>query len=483
MLTAEVKGMSRIFSENQKVLVSMKSMIDGLAGAVEALQNNSRQVRAIEEDAQKLFAGLEGVRARSDAITGLEDQASRLNDRIEAIESRAREAAGTEEVSRKVSDSMDSIKNNTMMLIKIAGRVDEVGEGLREVSARTEAVLAAGREMEEIKKGLWILGERTKRMEADAGEAKADIETAVRDGLRVISDRAAAAVGAEARAAAAGAPAARDQVAVQAAPWAGEQGRAGESAGKIRARSDAGAPQAGQADDMAGQATSIESAVGALAERAGRSEGAEKEAARAVESGFARLGKDMADKAEAMERRASALADAVARAEASASEIHAKVDEALDQLRGLKEAQDSPAAAGGGGGATADIMAMLRLSEYHSEMRMRAESKYGGAQDLAAMATRTAEMAKILDENSAGAGGGGGRPPHEVRQWAVSKILECADRWDVRFSDVLEILSSSIGDDVLREAVRVQQVKDIYGARAAGELRTKLGIAEKGQGR
>ena len=26
--------------------------------------------------------------------------------------------------------------------------------------------------------------------------------------------------------------------------------------------------------------------------------------------------------------------------------------------------------------------------------------------------------------------------PHEVRQWAIGKIFDCADKWEIRFSDV-----------------------------------------------
>ena len=66
--------------------------------------------------------------------------------------------------------------------------------------------------------------------------------------------------------------------------------------------------------------------------------------------------------------------------------------------------------------------------------------------------------------------------PHEVRQWAVSKILDCADRWEIRFSDVYSILTNAIGRDMLKESVRIQQVRDIYGIRAVDEIRRDLNI-------
>ena len=128
-------------------------------------------------------------------------------------------------------------------------------------------------------------------------------------------------------------------------------------------------------------------------------------------------------------------------------------------------------------------MALLRLAEYQSGMRMLAESKYGGTAEIGEMASRTAGIAGLLGGKPAGtegggAGGGGLALPPEVRRWAVSKMLECADRWDVRLSDVLGLLVTRLGRDEAREAVRARQVKDIYGARAAAELRSELGMDE-----
>ena len=67
--------------------------------------------------------------------------------------------------------------------------------------------------------------------------------------------------------------------------------------------------------------------------------------------------------------------------------------------------------------------------------------------------------------------------PHEVRQWAVSKMLDCADKWEIRFSDVYSILTNAIGRDMLKESIRIQQVRDIYGIRAVDEIRNDLNIS------
>jgi hypothetical protein len=68
--------------------------------------------------------------------------------------------------------------------------------------------------------------------------------------------------------------------------------------------------------------------------------------------------------------------------------------------------------------------------------------------------------------------------PQEVKQWALSKILECADRWEIRFSDLFQLLENQIGRDLLKESIRIQQVRDIFGIRAVDEIRQELNISQ-----
>ena len=112
-----------------------------------------------------------------------------------------------------------------------------------------------------------------------------------------------------------------------------------------------------------------------------------------------------------------------------------------------------------------EMMALLKLSEYQSNIRMNAESKYGEVKDLKNGITNFRNC-KLFDKISIEAMKK--IPlPHEVRQWAVSKILDCADKWEIRFSDVYSILSNAIGRDMLKESIRIQQVRDIYGIRSS----------------
>ena len=123
-----------------------------------------------------------------------------------------------------------------------------------------------------------------------------------------------------------------------------------------------------------------------------------------------------------------------------------------------------------------EMMALLKLSEYQSNIRMNAESKYGDAKILENMTSQTADIVNLFDRISIESGEK--IPlPHEVRQWAISKILDCADRWEVRFSDVYSILTNLIGREMLKESIRIQQIRDIYGIRAVDEIRKDLNIS------
>ena len=121
-------------------------------------------------------------------------------------------------------------------------------------------------------------------------------------------------------------------------------------------------------------------------------------------------------------------------------------------------------------------MVLLKLSEYQSNVRMNTESKYGELKDIENMAAQTADIVNLFDRTSIESGEK--IPlPQEVRQWAVSKILDCADRWEIRFSDVYSVLTNAIGRNMLKETIRIHQVRDIYGIRAVDELRKDLNIS------
>ena len=107
---------------------------------------------------------------------------------------------------------------------------------------------------------------------------------------------------------------------------------------------------------------------------------------------------------------------------------------------------------------------------------MRAESKYGEMKDIEKMTADTIDIINLFDKLSIESNEK--IPlPHEVRQWAVGKIFDCADRWELRFSEVFQILVDNLGKELLKESIRVQQIRDIFGIRAVDEIRSELNIS------
>ena len=84
-LSKEIKSISKIFAENQKVLVSMKNMIDTLSTAIEHVQKQEKKINIIEGDTERLFVGLEQVRSQSNIIPKINAQTSKLQERVEKI--------------------------------------------------------------------------------------------------------------------------------------------------------------------------------------------------------------------------------------------------------------------------------------------------------------------------------------------------------------------------------------------------------------
>ena len=165
------------------------------------------------------------------------------------------------------------------------------------------------------------------------------------------------------------------------------------------------------------------------------------------------------------------LTELLNRSDASTSEFHKKTNEIIQELQGIKNVTSKSSQ-----NTSKEVLGLLKLSEFQSNVRMRAESKYGTLQDLEKMATQTAEMVNLFDKLSIESDQKIALP-HEVKQWAVSKILDCADRWEIRFTDVFRLLANQLGRDLLKEAIRIQQIRDIFGIRAVDEIKQELTVS------
>ena len=339
-LSKELKAMTKIFAENQKVLIAIKDMIDTVATSIEHVQKQSKHINSLEHDTEKLYDGLSQVRAQSGLVAKINSQTTRLQEKLKKIEDQKLEPK-TEKLMQQVSDSFDSIKNNTTMIMKISDRIENLNHELQVSMAKSESV-----------------------------------------------------------------------------------------------------------SDIPIQIEMVKHNVEAISHRAGS------------------FGNDILN----IKNEVSGLAELINREDKSISEVHQKADRLFQEIQGIKSVTTKSSSE-----ASKDVLALLKLSEFQSNIRMQAESKYGEIKDLEKMAAQTAEIINLFDKLSIELQEKLVLPA-EVRQWAVSRILDCADRWEIRFTDVFNVLQNSLGRELLKETIRIQQVRDIFGIRAVDEIRQELSI-------
>ena len=364
MLSKEIKSMTRIFAENQKVLVAMKNMMGSLATTMEQIQKQSKQINVIEEDTQRLYSGLNQVRGQSSIVAKLNSQTNKLQEQIKKIEEEQKSGPKVDKIMQAVSESFDSIRNNSKMIMRISERIDSVKDDIKKVSEKAEIPISVPG-LEEIKLNVQSISSRTGNLSGDITNLKNELNNIV---------------------------------------------------AKAEALSNIG------------------------------------------------------NRTEKIEKDVSGLAELLNRAEASTSEFHQKTNQIFQELQGIKNVTNKAST-----DTSKEVIALLKLSEYQSNVRMTTETKYGEMKDLENMALQTAEIVNLFDKLSIESQEKLALP-YEVRQWAVSKILDCADRWEIRFTDVLNLLINQLGRNLLKESIRMRQVRDIFGIRAIDEIRQELGI-------
>ena len=561
-LQKEIKAMTKIFGENQKVLVSMKGMIDTLSSTLEHIQKQSKQINIIEEDTQKLYAGLSQVRTQSDLVNKINNQTARLQEEVSKI-SESHKASMSTGLSQQVEDSVESIKNNSQMIIKIAQRIDEVREDLRRVSGKTDSFLEISSEMNKLKNSIDEVSGKTAKLETgaqiieslkqelgkisegvsstsnlndelnaikvtiDAISSKAskiDSLEDVTDGLKQELGKISEGVSSTSNLndelnaikvtidAISSKASKIDSLEDVTDGLKQELGKISEGVSStsnlndelnaIKVTIDAISSKASKIDslegvmdglkqefetvsakansvdnmslesirELAGKIDKIETEIGALSQRAD-STAFVGEGLKSVQEDFSSFKQNVFDKTNSIEQKIGSVSDIIKRQDASTAEFHKKSEKLFDEMQVIKNVTNKASS-----DSSKEMMALLKLSEYQSNIRMNAESKYGDVKDIENMASQTAEIVNLFDRISIESGEK--IPlPHEVRQWAVSKILDCADKWEIRFSDVYSILTNAIGRDMLKEAVRIQQIRDIYGIRAVDQIRKDLNIS------
>jgi len=361
ILSKEIKGMAKIFKENQRILVSMSGMMESLNVAMSHMQKQAKQINIIEEDTQRLFSGLNQVRVHEKFIT-------KLNKQTEDIDKKIGKMPKADDIMKTISESKESIKNNSKMIMKIANRVDEVKDKIDKAPTKGQNDITS--QIEELRENIKSITNRTGDIGKDMSNLKNEIGGLV-------------------------------------------------SNPKISSL----------------------------------------------------IGDGMKTFKSEIEEKITNISNMINRSDKIASEFHQKTDKVMHELQGVKgitnKASDD---------TSKEVMAILKLNEYQSSIRMQAESKYGDIKDIEKMAAQTTELINLFDKLSIETEDK--IPlPHEVRQWAVGKIFDCADRWELRFSEIFSILVDALGRELLKEAIRIPQVRDIFGIRAVDEIRNELNIS------
>ena len=367
-LSREIKGMAKIFKDNQKVLVSMSDMMQSLNLAMSQMQKQAKQMDIIEEDTQRLFAGLNQVKVHEQFISKLNKQTEEFDKKITRINENQKTVPKTNEIIKSIAESKASIQNNSKMIMKIANRVDEVKEKMDKVPTKTEGNLTS--QIEELRENIKSITNRTGDIGKDMSNLKNEIGGIV-------------------------------------------------SNPKISSL----------------------------------------------------IGDGMKTFKSEIEEKISNISNMIDRSDQIASEFHRKTDKVMQEIQGVKGVTNKAS-----DDSSKEVMAILKLNEYQSSIRMQAESKYGDIKDVEKMASQTTELINLFDKLSIETDDK--IPlPHEVRQWAVGKILDCADKWELRFSEVLNVMAENLGKELLKESIRIPQVRDIFGIRAVDEIRNELGIS------
>ena len=189
-----------------------------------------------------------------------------------------------------------------------------------------------------------------------------------------------------------------------------------------------------------------------------------------IKSEFITLREYVGDSTDGLQEKISSISEMINRTETSSAEFHKKADSIIQELQKIRNTANETSVA-----TSNEVIGLLKLTEYQSNIRMHAELKYGSLDNIEKMAEQTAEIVNLFDKISIESESK--IPlPLEVRQWAVSTIFDCADRWEIRFTDVFSRLLQSLGKNLIKESIRVQQVKDIFGTRAVDQIKNELGI-------
>ena len=175
-------------------------------------------------------------------------------------------------------------------------------------------------------------------------------------------------------------------------------------------------------------------------------------------------------KTNTIDQKISTISELLKRSDASMAEFHKKSDKLFTDLQQIQSTTTKSSS-----NTSKEVVALLKLSEFQSNIRILAESKYGDLKDIEKMAEQTSSIVNLFDSIAIESQEKVSLP-QEVRQWAISKMLDCADKWEIRFSDLFSVLINKLGKGLVGENIRMNQVRDIFGIRGVDEIRKELSL-------
>lgn len=415
-LSKEIKSMSKVFTDNQKVLLSMKGMIDTLINTLEQIQKQSKQLNIIEEDNQRLYAGLNQVRTQASLITNVSEQASRLQEQVNKISQIQKESPDPQSIMKAVEENQNSIQNNTHMIIKIAQRIDNIKDDLGNISSKADKTSAIESELEKIKEKLHAIFEKSEKssLESEIPALKSSLENLQNE---LVTNM---------------------------------------------AKTDS-------ITHLRGEIAKIESELDSLIHRADATAFV-GEGLKSVQEDFGSFKDHVLNKTNTIDQKISSISELLKRADTASSEFHKKADSLFQDMQHIKSVTNKSSS-----NVSKEVVGLLKLSEFQSTIRILAESKYGDLKNIEKMAEQTSEIVNLFDKIAIESQEKVSLPS-EIRQWAISKMLDCADKWEIRFSDLFNVLIHNLGKELVKENIRIQQVRDIFGIRGVDEIRKELGL-------
>ena len=108
-----------------------------------------------------------------------------------------------------------------------------------------------------------------------------------------------------------------------------------------------------------------------------------------IKSEFVTLREYVGDNEDELLEKISGISEMINRTEASSAEFHKKADSIIQELQKIRNATNEASIT-----TSNEVIGLLKLSEYQSNIRMQAESKYGSPKDIEKMGLKVPPIDK-----------------------------------------------------------------------------------------